>query len=348
MTPISPPMLEGQLHSPSPETVAAAFDLGSPVGSLVHVRRGDTDAWRLDTTTGRYFVKGYFSVTGGQFHGEQLTDQLAVATEFERRAFEAGLSMPEPMVPVDPVLVWLARIEDRLFRVYRWIESPTSQPDLDISVWLGRTMMQVHRLQPLGPVGLPSWWRQVVQSPATWEGWFVRARKCNASWAGLSLYCLPHILAVTERITELCDVAPDIVTTHGDFKTHNVVMSPSGPILVDWDSVRTDSAALEAGRVAYIFGDGEPEQVRKILAAYAAAGGELGWPGGDLFLSVLRNRIQVLSEQIRVSLGEAAAAGWMGDSAAIEAAIGETLRDLPDIIDHLQYLATMTGNLRLA
>ncbi|GAA1561557.1 aminoglycoside phosphotransferase family protein [Kribbella lupini] len=322
-----------------------AFDLGTPIGGLVHVRRGDTDAWRLETTTGRYFVKGYFPTTGGQFNGEHLVDQLAVAMEFERRALEAGVDVPGPVMPVDPVLGWVARIGGRLFRVHRWVGDGTA-PDGDISVWLGRTMVQVHRLQPLGQVGLPGWWRQAVQSPATWESWFAQAREREASWAGLYGDSLPHILAITERIATLCDVAPDVVTTHGDFKPHNLVVSASGPVLVDWDSVRNDSAALEAGRVAYIFGGGEPERVRRILSTYVAAGGDLGWAGPDLYLSVARNQVQVLGERIRVSLGEAAAARWMGDRAAIDTAVGDTLRGLPGKLDELRHLATMTGKLR--
>lgn len=336
----------GQLHTPTPEEIAVAFELGTPVGGLVHVRRGDTDAWRLDTTTGHYFVKGYFPTTGGQFHGEHLIDQLAVAMEFERRALAAGVEMPEPITPVDPLLGLVTRIGGRLFRVHQWIEHQPSQPDRDISAWLGRTMLQIHQLQPLGRLGLPQWWRGAIQSPATWEGWLAEARKRDASWTASYGESLPHILTVTERILELCDVVPDLVTTHGDFKTHNIVASASGPVLVDWDSVRTDSAALEAGRVAYIFGAGQPEQVRRILTAYVEAGGDLGWAGPDLYLSVSRNQVQVLGEQIRVSLGEAPAARWMGDRATIDAAIGETLRGLPGKLDELRHLATMTGNLR--
>lgn len=157
---------------------------------------------------------------------------------------------------------------------------------------------------------------------------------------------LPRILAATERIAQRCDVVPDLVTTHGDFKTHNIVMSASGPVLVDWDSVRTDSAALEAGRGAYIFGDGEPVRVRRILTAYVEAGGELGWAGPDLYLSVTRNQVQVLGELIRVSLGEAAAARWMGDPVTVDAAIANTLRGFEDKIEHLRHLATVTDDLR--
>ncbi|RZU13888.1 phosphotransferase family enzyme [Kribbella rubisoli] len=326
------------MYTPSPREVAIAFDLGEPAGELVHFRRGGADTWRLNTSTGSYFVKGYFPTIGSQ-----LIDGLAVAMAFERDARAARIDMPGPVMPIDPLLDWLTRIEDRVFRVYRWIEHRTY--DRDVSVWLGRTMTQVHQLQPIGAVGLPEWWRPAIQSPEIWAGWFAMARDRDVPWAGLCADCLPHILAATERITELLDVAPDIVTTHGDFKTHNIVMSESGPVLVDWDSVRTDSAALEAGRVAYIFGAGDPEQINKILTAYAEAGGELGWAGPDLFLGVTRNHLQILAEQIRVSLGEATAASWMGEPATIDAAIADLLRGVPGKLDQLRQL---TSNLDLA
>ncbi|MBB5981821.1 hypothetical protein [Kribbella solani] len=44
------------------------------------------------------------------------------------------------------------------------------------------------------------------------------------------------------------------------------------------------------------------------IAAYASAGGDLTWAGPDLFVSVIRNHLQVLSEHLRVALGEAPAA----------------------------------------
>jgi fructosamine-3-kinase len=322
-------------YTPTADEVAFAFELGTPASDLVHVRRGDTDAWRLDTATGSYFVKGYFSTTGGQFQGENLTDQLAFAMAFEREALAAGVDMPVPVMPADPLLGWVTRIGDRLVRVYRWVEH--SQTDRDVSTWLGQTMLQVHQLRPIGGEGLPRWWRGAVQSPATWDDWFAKARDRNASWAGLFQ---PSILALTERIAELCDAVPDLVATHGDFKTHNLVMSAAGPVLVDLDSVRTDSAALEAGRVAYIFGSGEPAKINRILTPYVEAGGDLGWAGPDLFLSVTRNYIQVLGEHIRASLGEEPAAHWMGDPATIEATIITRLQDLPNTIDHLRYLAS--------
>lgn len=325
----------GGVHTPTSQEIALAFELGAPAGGLVHVRRGDNDAWRLDATGGTYFVKGYFPATGGQFNGAALTDQLAVAMAFELRALEAGVDMPEPIEPVDPYLGWLARIEGRLFRVHRWVEH--QEPGADVAGWLGRTMLQVHQLQPLGRRPLPLWWRDSVRTPETWAGWFATARKRGVGWA--AQYDERILLEVAERIVSLCAEVPDLVTTHGDFKPHNIVGGPSGPVLVDWDSVRTDSAALEAARVAYIFGAGDHERIAGILAAYAEAGGDLSWPGPDLFLSVLRNHLQVLGEHLQVCLGEIEPARWMGDRAAIEVAVSNSLRVLPDRVEELRSLA---------
>jgi aminoglycoside phosphotransferase (APT) family kinase protein len=74
-------------------------------------------------------------------------------------------------------------------------------------------------------------------------GFVVRAQRRNTAWSDLAPERLPHILEISARIEALCEVAPDSVMTHGDFKTHNMLKTPTGQVLVDWDSVRVDSAA---------------------------------------------------------------------------------------------------------
>ncbi|MEU8225825.1 aminoglycoside phosphotransferase family protein [Kribbella sp. NPDC048915] len=294
----------------------------------MHLRRGDSDAWRLDTSAGSYFVKGYLPSAGD-------LGQLARAMAFERSALRAGVPMPRPVTPLRPLLGWLTQIEGRLFRAHHWVPAG---PAVDVSAWLAQTMLQVHQLPPLRPGALPSWWRGCVRSAEVWEGWLLAAGRRDRGWAALLEQCLPTILAVTSRISAIRESVPDLVTTHGDFKPHNVIMSPSGPVLVDWDSVRTDSTALEAARTAYIFAAGNPDRVTRILATYTASGGNLTWPGTDLFLSVLRNHLQVLTDQIDVSLGNTAPARWM--PAALEDAISNNLRSFPRRTTALNQLAT--------
>jgi aminoglycoside phosphotransferase (APT) family kinase protein len=294
------------VYTPTAEVIAAAFNLGVPVGELVFVRRGDTDTWRLDAESGGYFVKGYWPETGGQFTSGGLLDQLAVAMPFEERALSAGVAQAEPVPPVDPLLGWVTRIEDRLFRVYRWIESRAVRPEDDIAEWLGRTMAMVHQLQPLDQVGLPDWWRAAIRPRSDWEEWFTEARERGEPWADQAWDRLPRILELTARIEDVCETAPDLVMTHGDFKSHNLLMTANGPVLIDWDSVRSDSAALEAGRMAHMFG-------AKTLDAYVAAGGDLTWAENDLNLSVIRNQLQGTFERIQVLLDRMPAPRWMSD-----------------------------------
>jgi hypothetical protein len=331
------------MYSPTAEAIAHAFDLGQPQRELVLVRRGDTDAWRLDTEHGSFLLKGYWPTTGGQFTDGGLIDQLEVAMAFERRALDAGIDMGEPISPLNPLLGWVTSLNDRLFRVYRWVDHRELRPTDDIAEWLGRTMAQIHQLEPLSWVGLPDWWRAAVRSRVTWEEWFDEARRRTKYWAGLASERLPQILELSARIEAVREVASDNVMTHGDFKTHNVLKTDTGQVLVDWDSVRVDSAALEAGRVAHIFGAGEDERVRRILSAYTDAGGELAWIGDDLFLSVARRDLQGLFEWVQVSLDRMPAPRWMGDREAIDRSIGELLLEWPTKLDRLTALARYLG-----
>lgn len=327
------------MYSPTAEAIAHAFDLGQPRRDLALVRRGDTDAWRLDTEQGSYLVKGYWPTTGGQFADGGLIDQLDVAMAFERRALEAGIDMGEPIAPVDPLLGWVVSLNARLFRVYRWVEHRELRPEDDVADWLGQTMARVHQLQPLNRVGLPEWWRAAVWAGESWDEWIAEAYRRTKYWSGSAVETLPRILELSARIAKVGEVASDNVMTHGDFKTHNVLKTETGQVLVDWDSVRVDSAALEAGRAAYIFGAGEEESIRRILGAYKDAGGDIGWVGDDLFLSVARRDLQGLFEWVQVSLGRMAAPRWMEDSEAVERSIGELLVELPGKLDRLTALA---------
>jgi hypothetical protein len=324
------------VYTPTADVIGAAFDLGEPIGGLVLVRRGDTDTWRLETTSGSYFVKGYWSSTGGQFVPGGLLGQLAVAMSFEERALAAGIDLAEPVLPVDPVIGWVTRIEGRVFRVHQWIEHRALLPEDDIAEWLGRTMARVHRLQPLDRGGLPDWWRTALRPRAAWEEWFTEAHERGKAWSELGWDRLPEIVELTARISSMCEVAGDTVMTHGDFKTHNLLMTSRGPVLIDWDSVRIDSAALETGRVAHIFGGGELEPIRRILTAYVEAGGDLTWTGPDLFLGVARKHLHSLFEHVVVALGRMPAPRWMTDP---DPTITDVLAGLSAELERLDWLA---------
>ena len=151
------------VYAPPADVVARAFDLGPAVGELIHVRSGDTHTWRLETAMGGVaFIKGYRSTTSGQFVPGGLQDQLEVAMAFERRALEAGLDMPVPIPPTDPLVGWVTCINEQLFRAYRWVEHRAVGADDDIAGWLGSTMARIHQMEPVDsgwPTGVVAWGR---------------------------------------------------------------------------------------------------------------------------------------------------------------------------------------------
>lgn len=131
---------------------------------------------------------------------------------------------------------------------------------------------------------------------------------------------------------------PDLVATHGDVEPHNVLLTAAGPVLIDWDSVKIYSAALQAGRVAYAFGDGDAERVSRILIAYVQAGGDIRWPAQDLFISTLSHELASIGTRVQVLLGKVPPPRWL-DVAAAGRRVAEQLEQLPALVERLDHLA---------
>ena len=99
-------------------SVAARLDLGRPVREPVRVPGGlSNELWRLDTDRGTFAVKRM--VVNADM--PSFVGNVEAAYAVERRAWGAGVAMPEPIA--DPATGRaLARIDGALFRVHRWIE----------------------------------------------------------------------------------------------------------------------------------------------------------------------------------------------------------------------------------
>lgn len=154
------------------DEVTRVFNLGMPMGAPVHIRRGDNDAYRLNTSTGSYFVKRYIHPPDAE-----LTRQLEVAIAFERRALEAGVDMPGP---IDSRTGWIALIHDQFHRVHRWIEPHAEQ---DVERWLGRTMAQSTSCSRTGAPPSPSCgWARISRVRPGSAGSPPGAMHCPSSW----------------------------------------------------------------------------------------------------------------------------------------------------------------------
>lgn len=91
----------------------------------------------------------------------------------------------------------------------------------------------------------------------------------------------------------------------------NVLLTRSGPVLIDWEVIGADSVSLEAGSAAVTFGRGDAGYVRRIPDSYRANGGELvGGLGENLFAHKLGSELGRLTGIIEDALAGRPLHGW--------------------------------------
>ena len=218
------------------ENVAVRFALGRPTAPAEPVTGGlSNELWRLVTERGAYAVKRM--VTNA--HRPEFTANVEAAYAVERRAWAAGVAMPEP-VPEPATGRALALIDGSLVRVHRWVEgtagagSPAAGAELLASI---HAAGHARRAAPPEPA---------------WDG---------DRW-GTELGALARRVArAPERVL--------VVDSHRDLDPKNTLRRADGVLLaLDWDAGGPVCAAQEAVAVALDFSGGEPGAFRAALRAY--------------------------------------------------------------------------------
>lgn len=126
--------------------------------------------------------------------------------------------------------------------------------------------------------------------------------------------------------------AGDYVMTHRDVEPWNVLVTSSGPVLIDWDPAGPDSASLEACHAAYAF-----SAVDRTLAAYRAAGGRLR-ADDDLLARRVGLRMTRLGERLGISTGMLPPGPV--PLSVIDQRAGEQIDELPGFARRLRALGT--------
>jgi Ser/Thr protein kinase RdoA (MazF antagonist) len=263
----------------TPETTAAvadAFGLGTvtqppaPVtGGLSHL------LFRVETTGGTWAVKQLNRSREDWW----LADYL-VAADVELAAHRHGIALPRPVPPREPAAPLLADLPvgpggaPVSFLVRAWVDG-TPLPDglphaAPVLEWAGRTLAALHAL-PLAaspPAHGP-------HPAAEWAEWLAGApADVPASFPGEVAAFLPDVARAHDLVTAALAARPAPVLTHRDVRPDNVLLTPAGPVLVDWDGAGPDYPDWETARTALAFaGLDDREAFRRVLRAYAAAGG---------------------------------------------------------------------------
>ena len=284
--------------------ISEAFGLGRPTGELLPLSYRTSRTWTLPTVDGPVFVK-HVAVDGWR-------DDFARAMDFERLAQTAGIAMSRPIPPPLPTLGYAVEIDGiGMMRAYEWIDGRPLADDDDVADWLGSTLGRLHGLAPVerdgtGRAAGPEWYR--LHDAEMWRGWLADGRRLGKPWAPVLGQRLTDILTTAAWVESGFDSAGDYVVTHRDVEPWNVLITRSGPVLIDWDTAGPDSARLEATHAALAFamrGRAAPDadEVRRTRAAYAGEGGAGIGGRDDAVVRRVGLLLGRLAERLRMSLG---------------------------------------------
>src|SRR4051794_20439799 len=174
-------------------------------------------------------------------HSEQGSDDLQLAAaRIEQDASADGVSMPDRLPPRVAALD-VDGIRHH-WQLHRWCDghNPT-EPDDDVADWTGATLAVLHRrcgevltVQPgLHPLD-------------SWHEWL------EGHDTDFAQQVRQHLPTVAAALKPPRRPGPPLapVVTHRDIKADNVLLTASGPVLLDWDSAGPDAAEHELLRSA--------------------------------------------------------------------------------------------------
>jgi hypothetical protein len=245
--------------------------------------------WELRTTAGAFAAKELF-----WFDGEM--DAVGVELAFRAACAEAGVRSPAPLAGVDGAYV--VRHGNGWWRLYEWADGEVpDRSDAEVTSWLAEQMAVIHALDwPGGPPGVVPFYHRV---DVDWPALVDAAESTRGHWASALKDLRPRLV----ELTDLVNAAPigEQVWCHRDLKNTNVLRSAERSWLVDWDNVGSLAPWRELGALLMHQLD-QPENLRRTVAAYRAAGGvaELDGPSG--FATGLAIQLNFLHGQATVAM----------------------------------------------
>lgn len=254
------------------EQAADMFGLGALAGPPASVAGGvNADTLSIETTSGRYAVK-----VVPAWRDSRWLAWYQRSIGLELRALDAGIDMPVPVGLLDGQ-GYLVEIEAtagsrRYMRVHRWVdgERPTLRAtDGSTARWIGTTLAKIHLLADPGVRPPPP-----GQRSPSWRELVDLAAKRGFGFAGDLEQMLGQISDAEDWLAGY--PAEPTIYCRTDADQKNVLLSDSGPVLVDWDiCVSHDPAgALVYTALAWAGtwdNDPDGDVAHTVIGAYQAA-----------------------------------------------------------------------------
>jgi Ser/Thr protein kinase RdoA (MazF antagonist) len=266
-------------EAPDPSGVLRAFTLpGRPLDMTPVAGAWSNRMFLLRTDRGNYAVKELRN----PWADPGWREWLDAAWDFEQLAYRTGVAMPRPIPnPANgQCLAWVDTQHGETqvsVRVHEWIPATSPGPgpvDAAVAAWAGRAMAALHALDVRPAV------REIFPVTSTntadqWPRLSEEVRVADLPWADLVPAAASAVVTVAALAHEAGDRFSEEVMTHGDIDQKNVLLTPSTPLLCDWDVAAPLLPRRELADVAMSLADWErPDIARAVIAAYRNAGGD--------------------------------------------------------------------------
>lgn len=319
--------------------IATAFGLGTLVTEPEALHGGvSTDAWVLTTSRGRWVVKT--DLLRGDWH----RDAKQRAHRLEHAAFAADLPMPRPVDPPAPAIGYWHDTGTGLVRVAEWVEGRdlrTSSAPAPTR-WLGTVLGRVAGLELAADLDEDG--STPVHPVAEWREWVAEAEARSLAVAGPARSLLATVDDATAIVLAASAEPPPAYLAHRDVSAANVVRTPHGLRLIDWDLAGPAVPWWETVGVAFDFAGeltedggtdpGSQRVVREVVEAYADAGGSIGAADVSAFAGVLRSTLGFTAWCLWLALGHRDADAERQAFGARE--VAGASRTLPRVVSSLE------------
>jgi Ser/Thr protein kinase RdoA (MazF antagonist) len=289
----------------APGELAAALGLGRLTGAAVDLKPGDANpVWSVVTATGRWVVKTQRPAGSWWFAEARRAHRL------ERAARDAGIHTPQPAeTPAGAAGSWSPVGDGVHARALRHLDGhrPAVPLDGETAAWVGRTLALLERAD------LPTDQADGNAYPAhpldEWDAWIGEAT-AKAVLDQDRAHRLARLAAqVNERMAAHDDPA-GLRLLHRDVSRANILLTPAGPALLDFDHAGAQRPWWEAAGhtlelAAPDLAAGPPDEhtVRRVVRAYRAHGGAGGPADESAFTGLLAAQLAFAAWQLWIACG---------------------------------------------
>ncbi|MEU0564438.1 phosphotransferase [Nonomuraea sp. NPDC005983] len=265
-------------------------------------------AWKLRTEAGLWVVKAQYAIKRWEVEAMRHSGDL------ERAALAAGIAVPRPVEGGEGAAGFWAPAPGgtEYLRVSAWADGPRAElpAGRELAAWLGGTVAALAAVAP--PVDVRQGRGYPLHPLAQWEEWLStesvgrreKARLLSAAADGTPL--VQEALAASRS---------PFVLSHRDLNHRNILLTPHGPTLIDFDQAGPEVPWWELVHFAFLLacaslGDDEPDPVLlgAAVSAFAERGGNVGELDLSAFAGLLRGMLEWPAANLMVLAGDAPAA----------------------------------------